>query len=87
MTLLVVVIALVAPSLGNFFRGRDLDSESTRFLALARYARSRAARAIWDMPSTRRHTLFVLLQFGPESNHPLAPLRGEWRIDTAASHR
>ena len=42
MALMVVVIALLAPSLGNFFRARTLDSEARRFLALARYGRSRA---------------------------------------------
>ena len=62
MTLLVVVIALVAPSLGNFFRGRDLDSESTRFLALARYARSRAVSEgvpmlLWLDPVRRAYGL------------------------------
>ena len=62
MTLLVVVIALVAPSLGNFFRGRNLDSESTRFLALARYARSRAVSEgvpmlLWLDPVRRAYGL------------------------------
>lgn len=42
MALLVVAFALLAPSLGNFFRGRTLDSEARRFLSLCRYARSRA---------------------------------------------
>ncbi len=42
MALLVVVLALVAPSLGNFFRGRTLDSEARRFVSLARFGESRA---------------------------------------------
>ena len=42
MALLVVVIALLAPTLGNFFRGRTLESEARRFVALSHYARSRA---------------------------------------------
>jgi type II secretion system protein H len=42
MTLLAVVMAVAAPSLANFFRGRKLDSEAQRFLALTRYAQSRA---------------------------------------------
>lgn len=42
MTLLIVVTSLAAPLLGNFFRGRSLDSEARRLLALSRYAQSRA---------------------------------------------
>ncbi len=42
MAVLVIVLAVVAPSLGNFFRGRTLDSEARRFVSLTRYAESRA---------------------------------------------
>ncbi len=42
MSLLIVVFALAAPSLANFFRGRTLDSEARRLLALTRYGQSRA---------------------------------------------
>lgn len=42
MSILVVVLAVAAPSLSRFFRGRTLDSEATRFLALTRYCQSRA---------------------------------------------
>jgi len=43
MTLLIIVISVAAPSLGNFFRGRTLDSEARRLLALTRLGQSRAA--------------------------------------------
>ena len=43
MTLLVVVVAIAAPSLAGFFRGRALDSEARRLLALTRQGQSRAA--------------------------------------------
>ena len=43
MAVLAVVLAFAAPSLSRFFRGRSLDSEAHRFLALTRYAQSRAA--------------------------------------------
>jgi len=43
MALLSIVISLSAPSLARFFRGRGLDSEARRFLALTRYGQSRAA--------------------------------------------
>ena len=42
MTLLVIVLGVSAPSLSRFFRGRTLDSEAKRFLALTRYGQSRA---------------------------------------------
>jgi len=42
MAMLLVVLSLAAPSLSRFFRGRDLDLETRRFLALTRYAQSRA---------------------------------------------
>ena len=42
MAMLVVVIGIAFPSLSNFFRGRNLDSEARRFVSLARYAQTRA---------------------------------------------
>jgi prepilin-type N-terminal cleavage/methylation domain-containing protein len=42
MALLTIVISLTAPSLSHFFRGRTLDSEARRLLALTRSGESRA---------------------------------------------
>jgi type II secretion system protein H len=42
MSILVIVLAVSSPSLSRFFRGRTLDSEAKRFLALTRYGQSRA---------------------------------------------
>ena len=42
MALLTMVISLTAPSLSRFFRGRTLDSEARRLLALTRSGQSRA---------------------------------------------
>jgi type II secretion system protein H len=42
MTIVTAVIAVAAPSLANFFRGRTLDSEARRLLALTRHGQSRA---------------------------------------------
>lgn len=42
MAMLVIIIAVAAPSLSQFFRGRVLDSEARRLLSLTRYAQSRA---------------------------------------------
>jgi type II secretion system protein H len=77
MTLIVVVMALVAPSLGNFFRGRNLDSESRRFLALCRYARSRAVSEgvpmlLWLDPDRRLYGLTEEYGFGQPDQKPVA---------------
>jgi prepilin-type N-terminal cleavage/methylation domain-containing protein len=42
MTLLVIMAAYLAPALGNFFRGRALDSEARQLLALTDAGQSRA---------------------------------------------
>ena len=42
MMLLAIVLAVSAPSLSRFFKGRSLDSEARRFMALTRAAQSRA---------------------------------------------
>lgn len=42
MALLMIVLAVSAPSLQGFFRGRNLDSEARRIYALTSYAQSRA---------------------------------------------
>ena len=42
MAILLIVIAVSAPSLSNFFRGRTLDSEGRQFISLTRLGQSRA---------------------------------------------
>jgi type II secretion system protein H len=42
MTIMVMLVGLVFPFLKGFFRGRGLDNEALRFLALTRYGQSRA---------------------------------------------
>src|SRR5437899_9787950 len=42
MALLGIVLAVSAPALSNFFRGRTIESEARRFMALTHYAQSRA---------------------------------------------
>jgi type II secretion system protein H len=42
LALLSVVIAVESPTLARFFRGRNLDAEAQRFLALTRYGQNRA---------------------------------------------
>lgn len=42
MTILTIAISIMAPALGNFFRGRSLDAEMRQLLALSHLAQSRA---------------------------------------------
>jgi len=42
MTILTIAVSVTAPALANFFRGRSLDSEARRLLALTRQGQSRA---------------------------------------------
>jgi Tfp pilus assembly protein FimT len=43
MAILTMAVAVTAPTLSHFFRGRSLDSEARRLLALTRAGQSRAA--------------------------------------------
>jgi Tfp pilus assembly protein FimT len=42
MTVLTIAVSLTAPALANFFRGRSLDSEARKLLAVTRFGQSRA---------------------------------------------
>jgi type II secretion system protein H len=49
MAMLLIVLAVAFPSLRGFFRGRNLDNEARRFLALTRYAQNRAVSEGYPM--------------------------------------
>jgi len=60
MTLLAIVLAISSPALSKFFKGRGLDNESRRFLALTRHAQSRAVSegvpmVLWFDPEARTY--------------------------------
>jgi type II secretion system protein H len=62
MALLVIMLGFAAPSLSHFFRGRNLDSEARRLLALTRYGQSRAVSEgypmlLWIDPQQRTYGL------------------------------
>jgi type II secretion system protein H len=62
MAILVVVIGLALPMLAGFFRGRTLDSEARRLLALTRQGQSRAVfegipMRLWVDAKTRSYGL------------------------------
>lgn len=49
MTVLVVAVSVVAPALAGFFRGRTLDLEARRLLALVHAGQSRAISEGWPV--------------------------------------
>jgi len=62
LALLAMAVAVAAPSLSRFFRGRALDSEGRRMLALTRYAQSRAVSegipmVVWFKPEQNTYGL------------------------------
>ena len=59
MALLVVMLAVAAPSLSRSFRARNLDQQASRLLALTEYSRDEAASQgipmiVWIDPDSRR---------------------------------
>ena len=64
MAILIIVLSVTAPMLTSFFRGRTLDAEARRFLALTRYAQSRAVSegmpmTLWIDPKQRTYGLEI----------------------------
>lgn len=60
LALLAMAVAVAAPSLSRFFRGRALDSETRRMLSLTRYAQSRAVSegipmVMWFKPEEKAY--------------------------------
>lgn len=64
MAILIIVLSVTAPMLTSFFRGRTLDAEARRFLALTHYAQSRAVAegmpmTLWIDPKQRTYGLEI----------------------------
>lgn len=79
MVLMVIVVAFVGPSLGNFFKGRTLDSEARRFVSLTRFAQNRAVSegvpmVLWIDAEQR---LYGLLQENTYGETDLRPVTYE----------
>lgn len=75
MALLVVVMALVSPSLRGFLQGRTLDSEVRRFVSLTHYAQARAVNEgvpmrLWIDPERRRYGLAGEFSMDPSGTDP-----------------
>ena len=62
MTILAIAVSFTAPALANFFRGRSIDYEARRLLALTRQGQSRAVSEglpmeLWFDPSSSTYGL------------------------------
>jgi type II secretion system protein H len=76
MTIMVMIISLIMPSLKGFFRGRNLDNEALRFLALTRYGQSRAVNEgvpveLWVNPKDGSYGLEALSGYTETQTKPL----------------
>jgi type II secretion system protein H len=75
MTVMVIALSLVMPSLKGFFRGRNLDNEALRFLALTRYGQSRAVSEgvpveLWINPRAGSYGLEALSGYAQTQTKP-----------------
>lgn len=73
MGLLATVMAISTPTLSRFVRGRELDEEARRFLALTRYARSEAISQselmeLWIEPETGLYGLSPHAGYGVDDS-------------------
>ena len=76
MAIMVMVLSLVMPSLKGFFRGRNLDNEALRFLALTRYGQSRAVSEglpveLWINPRAGSYGLEAVSGYAQTQTKPM----------------
>ncbi len=86
MALLTVIISVAAPSLSEFFRGRGLDNEAGRFLALTRYGQNRAVSAgtpmiLWIQRAEGTYGLREETKYAPTKVGLLHPVEYEPSLD------
>ena len=75
MTVLVVVVSVVAPALAGFFRGRTLDLEARRLLALVHAGQSRAISEGWPTllwVDAQQHAYGLTAESTPHNGDPKA---------------
>lgn len=91
MTILAVVIAVAAPSLSHFFRGRSQDLEARRFLSLTRYGQSRAVSegipmVLWIDAQNAAYGLEQEAGYSDSDSHAVDfDLKDDLRIEVGAS--
>lgn len=84
MTILVIAISFVAPSLSNFFRGRALNAEAVRVLSLTHAGQSRAVSEgmpmlLWVDAPARAYGL--LQETSPRGGNNVDPKAQEFILD------
>ncbi len=77
MAMLVILMSVMAPSLGNFFRGRSVDGEARRLSSLIRYGRERAVSEgtpmiLWIDPQQRAYGLAEDSTYAAQDTHAVA---------------
>jgi type II secretion system protein H len=76
MTMMVIAVAVIFPSLKGFVHGRNLDNEARQFLSLTRYGQSRAIAEgipveLWINPRQERYGLQALSGYSETRTNPL----------------
>ena len=77
MALLVIIMAMISPSLGGFLRGRTLTSEVQRFISLTHFAQARAVNEgipirLWVDPELKTYGLASEFNFSQSGIDPHA---------------
>jgi type II secretion system protein H len=76
MSLMIIVIGVVCPSLKGFFHGRNLDNEARQFLSLTRFGQSRAIAEgipveLWINPHQETYGLQALSGYSETETNPV----------------
>ena len=76
MTMMLIAISVVFPSMKGFFHGRNLDNEARQFLSLTRYGQSRAIAEgipveLWINPKQERYGLQALSGYSETQTNPM----------------
>jgi Tfp pilus assembly protein FimT len=76
MTMMIIAMAVVFPSMEGFARGRNLDNEARQFLSLTRYGQSRAISEgipveLWINPCQETYGLQALPSYTESQTNPM----------------
>src|SRR5580693_4080870 len=76
MTMMVIVIGVVFPSLKGFFHGRNLENDASQFLSLTRYDQSRPINEgipveLWINPRESKYGLQTLSGYTETQTNPM----------------
>jgi type II secretion system protein H len=76
MTIIIMAVAVIFPSMEGFARGRNLDNEARQFLSLTRYGQSRAISEgipveLWINPRQETYGLQALASYSESQTNPM----------------